>query len=92
MPGGRPTTLTICLTAQELLTLEAWLRMQSLPNGLARRARMLLLLVQGRSITEIAATVGISRRFVYKWVRRFQAQGVEGLHDRPRRLREDLMA
>ena len=36
-------------------------------------------------ICTIAATVGISRRFVYKWVRRFLAQGLDGLADKPRR-------
>jgi transposase len=28
---------------------------------------------------DIAATVGISRRFVYKWVQRFREKGIEGL-------------
>jgi transposase len=36
-------------------------------------------------IPDVATTVGISRRFVYKWVQRFLAQGVEGLADRPGR-------
>ena len=34
--------------------------------GLVRRARMILLLADGVSITDIAATVGISRRHAYK--------------------------
>jgi hypothetical protein len=29
--------------------------------------------------------VGIGRRFVYKWVQRFLAQGIEGLADKPGR-------
>jgi transposase len=33
------------------------------------------------TITDIAATVGISRRFVYKWAQQFVEQGVEGLAD-----------
>ena len=37
------------------------------------------------SISDIAATVGISRRFVYKWAQRFLEQGVEGLADKPGR-------
>jgi len=36
----------------------------------------------GMTITDIAATVGISRRFVYKWVQRFCENGVEGLADK----------
>jgi transposase len=49
------------------------------------------------TISDIAETVGISRRFVYKWVQRFRAQGVEGLRDKPGRgsrprRRRDLQA
>jgi transposase len=36
-------------------------------------------------IAQIAATVGISRRFVYKWVQRFLQKGLEGLTDKPGR-------
>jgi transposase len=36
-------------------------------------------------ISHIAATVGISRRFVYKWVQRFQQEGLAGLADKPGR-------
>jgi transposase len=46
---------------------------------------MLLLLVDGVSIAQIAAMVGISRRFVYKWVQRFQQEGLAGLADKPGR-------
>jgi transposase len=36
-------------------------------------------------ITDIAATVGISRRFVYKWVQRFLEQGLAGLANKRER-------
>ena len=36
-------------------------------------------------ISHIADTVGISRRFVYKWVQRFLQEGVAGLADKPGR-------
>ena len=84
MPQGRHTRLTVHLTPEERRTLEAWHRATTIPVGRARRARILLLLAEGRSITEIADTVGISRRFVYKWAQRFAAQGVDGLRDLPR--------
>jgi len=75
MRTGRPTRLTVRLTDDER---------QTVPVRRARRGRLLLLLEAGLPITRIAATVGISRRFVYKWARRFQAQGLQGLYDRPR--------
>jgi transposase len=37
------------------------------------------------TITEAAATVGLSRRHSYKWIRRFVQEGLEGLVDKPGR-------
>src|SRR5262245_11835435 len=85
MVRGRKTSLTIRLTPAERRTLLAWQRSNAIAAGHARRGRMLLLLADGVPISAIAATVGISRRFVYKWVQRFQAKGVEGLTDKPGR-------
>jgi transposase len=79
MARGRKTSLTITLTPEERRTLLAWQRSTAIRAGLLRRARIILLVADGMPITDIAATVGISRRFVYKWVRRFLEQRVEGL-------------
>jgi hypothetical protein len=83
MARGRKTALVIPLTPAERRTLLAWQRATTLRAGLCRRAQIIILVAEGRSITAIAATVGISRRFVYKWVQRFLEQGVEGLADKP---------
>ena len=85
MARGRITTLTIRLTPAERRTLLAWQRATTISAGRARRGRIILLLADGVPITAIATTVGISRRFVYKWVQRFLKQGVEGLTDKPGR-------
>jgi transposase len=37
------------------------------------------------TITEAAATVGLSRRHSYKWIQRFRQEGLEGLVDKPGR-------
>jgi biotin operon repressor len=84
MPRGRKTAFTICLTSADRQTLLAWQRSTTIPAGRARRGRLILLLADKVSISDIALTVGISRRFVYKWVKRFLAQGIEGLADSPR--------
>jgi transposase len=42
------------------------------------------------TLTDIAATVGLSRRNTYKWIQRFMQEGLVGLEDKPgrgRRLR-----
>jgi hypothetical protein len=85
MPRGRTTSLTLRLTPAERLTLMAWQRSTAIPAGLARRGRIILLVADGVPLAHVAATVGISRRFVYKWVRRFLAQGIAGLADKPGR-------
>ena len=87
MARGRKTSLTIHLTPAERRTLFTWQRATTIPAGLARRGRIILLLADGMTITDIATMVGISRRFVYKWVQRFLAEGVEGLADKPGRGR-----
>ena len=85
MARGRKTSLTIRLTLAERRTLLAWQRATTISAGLARRGRMILLIADGVPITDVAAKVGITRRFVYKWVQRFLEQGVEGLADKPGR-------
>jgi hypothetical protein len=83
MPRGRRTSFSIRLTPAERLTLLTWQRSTTIPAGLARRARLLLLLADGMTITEAAATVGLSRRHSYKWIRRFLAEGLAGLQEKP---------
>jgi transposase len=85
MARGRKTALTIRLTPAERQTLLAWQRATTIAAGRARRGRIILLVADGMPISEVAATVGISRRFVYKWVKRFLEQGIEGLTDKPGR-------
>jgi hypothetical protein len=85
MARGRKTLLTIRLTPEERRTLLRWQRAPTIRAGLARRARILLLLADGVPITDIAATVGISRRHAYKWIQRFMQEGLAGLEEKPGR-------
>src|ERR687888_2043280 len=85
MARGRKTSLTIRLTPAERRTLLAWQRATTIPAGRARRGRIILLVADRIPIAQIATTVGISRRFVYKWVQRFLQTGLEGLADQPGR-------
>ena len=85
MARGRKTALSIQLTPAQRQTLLAWQRATTIAAGQARRGRIILLLADGVPISAIAATVGISCRFVYKWVQRFLEQGMVGLTDKPGR-------
>ena len=87
MAQGRKTSLTIRLTPAERQTLLAWQRATTIRAGLVRRARIILLLADGVTITDIAAMVGLSRRHTYKWIQRFMQEGLAGLEDKPGRGR-----
>src|SRR5215510_16348554 len=87
MARGRTTALTITLTLAERRTLLAWQRATTMSAGRARRGRMILLLAEQMPIATVAATVGSSRRFVYKWAQRFVEAGLDGLADRSGRGR-----
>jgi transposase len=39
----------------------------------------------GRTVTEVAAAVGVSRQSVHAWLARYEADGLEGLEDRSHR-------
>ena len=84
MARGRKTSFTIRLNPAQRQTLLAWQGATTSPAGLARRARLLLLLADGMTVTDAAATVGLSRRHAYKWIQQFMQEGLEGLHDKPR--------
>ena len=87
MAGIRKTSCTIELTAEERETLTAWQRSTTIPAGYARRSRIILLLADEVPIVHIATTVGMSRRFVYIWVRRFQQERIAGLANKAYRDR-----
>jgi transposase-like protein len=85
MARGRKTSLMIRLTPAERQTLLTWQRATTISAGRARRGRIILLVADRVPISDVATTVGISRRFVYKWVQRFVQEGLEGLADKPGR-------
>src|SRR5262245_21839008 len=84
MPPGRVTSLSVTLTYRQRQTLEAWLRTYTLPAAQVRRARLIPPVAEGLPLSQAARRVGICRRFVYKWVALFQAQGCAGLVDLPK--------
>ena len=59
-------------------------RLPSVPSGLAKRARMVLLAADGRPNAEIARVTGVSRPTVIAWRDRYAAGGIAALEDAPR--------
>ena len=82
--SGRVSQLQLTLTPEDRDWLERWVRSQTCPYGLYKRARAVLLTADGLPITEVARRVDMGRHHVYMWLKRFQAQGCEGLLDTSR--------
>jgi transposase len=59
-------------------------RLPSVPSGLAKRARMILLAADGVPNAEIARVTGASRPTVIAWRERYEAGGIPALGDAPR--------
>jgi transposase len=59
-------------------------RLPSVPSGLAKRARLILLAADGVPNAEIARLTGVSRPTVIGWRDRYEAGGIAALEDAPR--------
>ena len=64
--------------------LASWTRSSTIRAGLAQRARVVLLAADGAGTVEIMRQVGISKPAVIGWKRRYAAEGIAGLQDRPK--------
>lgn len=93
---GQPN-IEIAVSETERAQLEALVRSRSLPHGIVRRARIVLLSADGVGTVEIARRCQVSRPTVSLWRRRYRERGVEGLHaelrpGRPRALEDERIA
>jgi hypothetical protein len=89
---GRKPRFAVRLSAENRSELERWLRSTTLPVGLVRRARVILLMAEGNSLTAAARTCGLTQRNARKWVLRFLERGPAGLEDKPGRGRKPVFS
>ena len=87
---GRKSPLVVTLTGSERYELESWLRCRNMRAGLVCRARAVLLVADGKSITETSCLVGLARKMVRRWVSRFIKKRVLGLGDKAGRGRKPV--
>ena len=71
-------------SGQQQAELRALIAAPDTPPDVASRARMVLLLGQGHTSSEVAAICGVSPPTVNRWVARFGEHGAAGLTDQPR--------
>jgi transposase len=79
-----PKLEPLVLSAEERQVLEGWARRRKTSQALALRSRIVLASADGKSVTAVAADLGVSRDTVRKWRGRFQVSRLEGLGDDPR--------
>jgi len=96
MITGRPKK-PLTVSADERAQLEAWASSRSLAHGLVRRAKIVLMSVDGKSNTQIAERLGLSMPTVGKWRERYRTEGMEGLYGevrpgRPRTVSDEQVA
>jgi transposase len=79
-----PLTVAVELPDSDRAELSRWLRAPSMPAGLAQRARIVLLAADGAGTNEIVTRTGVSKPTVIAWKKRYAAEGIGGLEDRPK--------
>lgn len=96
MKTGRPKK-PLTLAKKEYEPLRSLASSRSLPHGLVRRVRIVLMAADGLTNRAIAERLGLSHATVGKWRMRYLEQGLEGLHDelrpgRPRSISDEQVA
>ena len=84
-------TVAVEMPAADRRVLESWTRASTMPAGLVRRARIVLLAADGHGTAEIMTRTGASKPTVIQWKRRYVEGGLEALDDRPRSGRPKVL-
>jgi transposase len=79
-----PLTVSVEVPPRDREVLASWVRSPSIRAGLAQRARIVLLAGNGAGTNEIVRRTGLSKPTVIAWKRRYAAEGIGGLGDRPK--------
>lgn len=79
----RPS-LSIELNEEDEQTLLMWARSGKTEQRMAKRAQVILLTAEGRTLDEISVNVGLGRQSCIKWRKRFITEGIEALQDQQR--------
>ena len=91
MPG-RKLSFEIVVSPETRASMEGISRKSSVPVGYHKRVLAILYLDDKLSEKETAARCGLGARIVRKWARRFVAQGLDGLKDKPGRGRKPVFS
>jgi transposase len=79
-----PLTVSVEVPPRDREVLASWIRSPSIRAGLVQRARIVLQAADGLGTNEIARRTGASKPTVIAWKKRYAAEGLGGLEDRPK--------
>lgn len=88
---GRVSRYWVKLNPKPRKRLEAVVRRRTPQHWLVQRAKVVLLSHRRKSISEIAAVLSVDHQVVRRWVKRYLAEGYDGLKDRRRAGRPSLI-
>jgi transposase len=71
-------------TEEDRKKLNIWTRSRTLEAQLVERAKIIIKCLEGRLVNQIAKELDIRPNTVIDWRRRFEKEGISGLHDRAR--------
>jgi hypothetical protein len=76
------------LGPEEAKVIQQLVRSRTVPAGIYQRALIILWSSQGQTAYEIAQRLPMKWDNIVKWIRRFNAEGLAGLEERPGRGRK----
>lgn len=91
MPSPR-SPIVVKLTDEQREELMKIVRSSTQPAGLVRRAKVIVMLADGKSFCEGERRTGLQRRHARKWAERFIAKGLAGLNDQKRPGRKPVFS
>ena len=92
MARGCKSPFIIFLSPAERVQLEHWQRSTTIEARLAKRGQIILLRAEGLALAEMARRLGVGRRIVRTWLKRFLNQRLAGLSDKPGRGRQPVFS
>lgn len=84
-------TMDLKLSSDDRRVLTGMLRATTISVGLARRARVILALVDGGSYADIRTALGVTDAYIARWKQRVVLGGLLALGDLPRSGRPDRL-